>query len=141
VVKEFRHQAGREWTALEAFYLSDQKQASLLAMPRPLRWLYRSWWLLTSLLSKLTSHRRVLLGIALAIAVANLPRAHFQILGSVIGFPRPGALFGTLHGMCGCTACPPTTSAATWSIISVSTIGVMPSCWAMLRARHCRRRS
>src|SRR6186713_2299761 len=96
VVKEFRHQAGREWTALEAFYLSDQKQASLLAMPRPLRWLYRSWWLLTSLLSKLTSHRRVLLGIALAIAVANLPRAHFQILGSVIGFPRPGALFGTL---------------------------------------------
>ena len=96
MVKEFRHQAGREWTALEAFYLSDQKQASLLAMPRPLRWLYRSWWLLTSLLSKLTSHRRVLLGIALAIAVANLPRAHFQILGSVIGFPRPGALFGTL---------------------------------------------
>ena len=95
-IAELRQQAGRAWTGLEAFYLSDEKQASLLAKPWALRWFHRSWWLLTSLLSKLTPNRRVLLALALVIVVSNLPRARFDVFGGEIGFPRPGALFGTV---------------------------------------------
>jgi len=96
LVAEFRHEGGRAWTQLEAFYLSDEQRARLLAMPWVLRWLYRWWCLLTSLLSKLTPNRRVLLAIALIIVVSNLPRAHAEIAGGVIGWPRPSALFGPM---------------------------------------------
>jgi len=96
LVAEYRHQARRGWTQLEAFYLSDEQRARVLAMPWAVRWLYRGWWLLTSLLSKLTPNRRVLLAIALIIVVSNLPRAHVQIGGGAIGWPRPSALFGPM---------------------------------------------
>jgi hypothetical protein len=95
-VAELRHQAGREWTRLEAFYLSDQQRARLLAKPWVLRWPYRWWWLLASLLSKLVPHRRLMLAIALIILVTNLPRAHVEVFGGAMGFPRPGALFGSM---------------------------------------------
>ncbi len=54
---------------LESFYLSDDARARLAAMPAISRWAHRAWWLLTSLLMKLTPARRVLLALGLFMLV------------------------------------------------------------------------
>lgn len=60
-----RHEIGGTLSALERFYLSEEARARLAAMRGPRRWIHRLWWLLKSLLLKLTPPRRVLLALAL----------------------------------------------------------------------------
>jgi serine phosphatase RsbU (regulator of sigma subunit) len=61
----WRREIGASFSGLEAFYLTDANQARLQEMTFISRWLHRFWWLVKSLLMKLTPLRRVLLAIAL----------------------------------------------------------------------------
>ncbi|MBE3135590.1 MAG: hypothetical protein IMZ55_19150, partial [Acidobacteria bacterium] len=67
----FKGTVGRTFADLEAFYLSTHAQARLAGMGLVKRWLFLSWWLLKSLLLKLTPARRVLLALSLLLIVTG----------------------------------------------------------------------
>jgi len=67
----FKGTVGRTFTDLEAFYLSTDAQEQLAGMGVVKRWLVRLWWLLKSLLLKLTPARRVLLALGLVLIVTG----------------------------------------------------------------------
>jgi hypothetical protein len=73
---------------IEAFYLTESDRGRLPEMSTVGRWLHRVWWLLKSLLLKLTPVRRVLLAIALLVLVTGEQRFQFGSKGvtiSVVG--------------------------------------------------------
>jgi len=91
-----RDQMGRTLALLEAFYLSEDERRRLAAMPWLRRWLYRSWWLLSGLLMKLTPTRRVLLAFALVFMASGMREVRFETIGVEIGVPPLGPLLGNI---------------------------------------------
>jgi hypothetical protein len=75
-------------SGLESFYLSQDNQVRLQAMPFVRRWLYRLWWLVEGLLMKLTPIRRVLFVIALVQILVGDQRV--QIGNSSVSFVGVG---------------------------------------------------
>ena len=65
---------GDSFASLESFYLPEEDRKRLAAMRPIRRFLVRTWWLLKSLLLKLTPARRILLALALWILVLGGPR-------------------------------------------------------------------
>jgi hypothetical protein len=61
---DFKRTVRRDWSELKEFYLDHDRKNRLQQMGRLKRWLLMSWWLIKSLLLKLTPVRRVLLSIS-----------------------------------------------------------------------------
>jgi hypothetical protein len=63
----FRKDFTKEYKDLDRFYLNDARRERLQKMPNFKRWFFRFWWLLRSMIFRLTPTRRllVLLGIVL----------------------------------------------------------------------------
>ena len=91
--KGWRGTGGRTFAELEAFYLSTHAKQRLSEMGVVKRWLVLSWWLLKSLLLKLTPARRVLLAISLVLLVTGFQTVSINA-GSRIGLRFP--VFGTI---------------------------------------------
>ena len=70
--KGWKGTVGRTFADLEAFYLSTHAKQRLSEMGVVKRWLVLLWWLLKSLLLKLTPARRVLLAISLILMASGL---------------------------------------------------------------------
>ncbi|MGH2567147.1 MAG: PP2C family protein-serine/threonine phosphatase, partial [Bacteroidota bacterium] len=62
---DLRQSVRRDFRELKEFMLTEERKKQLRAMGRLKRLLYFSWWLLKSLLLKLTPARRILLAVAL----------------------------------------------------------------------------
>jgi hypothetical protein len=71
-----RTRAKRTFGELEEFYLSTGRRQRLANMRRARRWLYLTWWLIKSLILKLTPVRRVLLVVALASMMTRVGASH-----------------------------------------------------------------
>jgi sigma-B regulation protein RsbU (phosphoserine phosphatase) len=71
------HSVRRDLRALYEFYLDEERRARLAQLSRPRRILSATWWLLRSLLHKLTPQRRLFLAIAFGMALSG--RIGFQI--------------------------------------------------------------
>ncbi len=85
--------AGRTFAELKAFYLSTHAKQRLSEMGVVKRWLVLSWWLLKSLLLKLTPARRVLLAISLILLVSGVQTVTVQAGNQVtLRFPVLGTL-------------------------------------------------
>jgi len=75
---------------LEAFYLSDTAKKRLAGMQPVSRFFYRLWWLVKSLLMKLTPARRVLLALSLILLVSGFQRVEFEAFRVTFRFPLIG---------------------------------------------------
>ena len=98
VGSEFRQKGwqgtiGRTFTELEAFYLSTHAKQRLSEMGVVRRWAVFVWWLLKSLLLKLTPARRVMLAISLLLLVTGIQTFSFGE-GTQVSFRFP--LIGTI---------------------------------------------
>jgi len=94
--KGWKGTVGRTFADLEAFYLSTHAKQRLSEMSTVKRWMVLVWWLLKSLLLKLTPARRVLLALSLVLMASGVrgiqvgpgPDAHVNaglpILGIVL---------------------------------------------------------
>jgi hypothetical protein len=72
-----RRVVGDGFSSLESFYLTEEDRKHLAGIGSVRRFFLRSWWLLKSLLLKLTPARRVLLALGLWFLIVGGPR--FQI--------------------------------------------------------------
>ena len=73
-------------SGLEAFYLSEEERRNLAAMSSLRRGPHRGWWLIKSLLMKLTPAQRVLLAVAFIVIAMGVSQDENQglVLGSVL---------------------------------------------------------
>lgn len=62
---DFKRTIRRDFKELKEFMLTDERHKRLEEMGRVKQWLYLSWWLLKSLILKLTPTRRLLLALGL----------------------------------------------------------------------------
>jgi len=85
-----RREIGGTLTRLEAFYLSDDDRRQLAAMTWLRRWIFRSGWLVKSLLMKLSPARRVLLVVALFMIVSGMNQIEVQAVTIGLRFPFLG---------------------------------------------------
>jgi serine phosphatase RsbU (regulator of sigma subunit) len=78
----------RDFKELREFMLTDERRKRLSEMSRVKQWLYIAWWLLKSLILKLTPARRILLliGIVLVLIQANNQgeSQQYHVLGGLI---------------------------------------------------------
>jgi serine phosphatase RsbU (regulator of sigma subunit) len=79
-----RRAIGHTLSSLEAFYLTDDDRRRLAGMPAFRRGLRRTWWLIRSLLLKLTPGRRIML--AIAIWALILGGQHVSFRGGDVDF-------------------------------------------------------
>jgi len=77
---------------IEGFYLTEYDRGRLREMSALGRWLHRVWWLLKSLLLKLTPVRRVLLAIALLVVATGEQRFQFGASGVTISLVGVGEI-------------------------------------------------
>jgi sigma-B regulation protein RsbU (phosphoserine phosphatase) len=84
--------AGRTLTELEAFYLSTHAKQRLSEMHVIQRWAVLLWWLLKSLLLKLTPARRVLLAVSLILLVTGIQTVRFGVNEVSFRFPLIGTI-------------------------------------------------
>ncbi len=84
-----RREIGGTLSELEAFYLSADARQRLGRMPRVRRLLLRLWWLLKSLLMKLTPARRMLLAMSLVLVLSGV-RVEFESFGVSLRLPVTG---------------------------------------------------
>jgi sigma-B regulation protein RsbU (phosphoserine phosphatase) len=86
---------GGSFTSLEAFYLTDEDRRQLAEMRPAKRLLRRTWWLLKSLLLKLTPARRIMLAVALWVLIIGSPHIRFTAsrLNVDIRMPWVASLF------------------------------------------------
>jgi len=75
---------------LEAFYLSDAAKRRLAEMNPVARFFYRLWWLVKSLLMKLTPARRVLLALSFILILSGLQTVQFETSRMTFRFPFIG---------------------------------------------------
>jgi phosphoserine phosphatase RsbU/P len=73
-----KREIGGTLADLEAFYLSAETKKRLARMRPVRRVLHRLWWLVKSLLMKLTPARRVLLALSLILIASGLERVEFD---------------------------------------------------------------
>jgi hypothetical protein len=91
--KGWRGTVGRAFAELEAFYLSTHAKQRLSEMGFVKRWAVLLWWLLKSLLLKLTPVRRVMLAISLILLVTGVQTVSFGDSSQVsFRFPVIGTL-------------------------------------------------
>ena len=87
-----RHEIGGTLAAIETFYLTEDDRRDLARMPWLRRWLHRLWWLVKSLLMKLTPARRVLLALGLLMIVSGLNQVEFQTTSLDLRVPLLGSI-------------------------------------------------
>ena len=90
--KGWQGTAGRAFTELEAFYLSTHAKQRLSEMHVIKRWAVLLWWLLKSLLLKLTPARRVMLAISLVLLVSGIQTVSLEAGRVSFRFPLIGTL-------------------------------------------------
>jgi phosphoserine phosphatase RsbU/P len=90
--KGWQGTAGRTLTELEAFYLSTHAKQRLSEMHVIKRWAVLLWWLLKSLLLKLTPARRVMLAISLVLLASGIQTVSFEAGSVSFRFPLIGTL-------------------------------------------------
>ena len=66
---DFRRTMRRDYSELKELFLDDIRKARLKEMSPLKQWLYTTWWLFKSLLRKLTPARRLLLVVAITLAL------------------------------------------------------------------------
>jgi hypothetical protein len=84
--------AGRTLAELESFYLSTHAKQRLSEMNVVKRWAVLLWWLLKSLLLKLTPARRVMLAVSLVLLVTGIQTVTFGVNQVSFRFPLIGTL-------------------------------------------------
>jgi hypothetical protein len=84
--------AGRTLSELESFYLSTHAKQRLSEMNVVKRWAVLLWWLLKSLLLKLTPARRVMLAASLVLLVTGIQTIRFGVNEVSFRFPLIGTL-------------------------------------------------
>jgi len=87
-----RREIGGTLSGLEAFYLTDDDRRALAAMKGPKRLAHRLWWLLKSLLFRLTPARRVMLAAALITIASGINQIRIQQFTFDFRFQWLGAL-------------------------------------------------
>jgi len=87
-----RREIGGTLSGIEAFYLTDEDRRALAAMKPLKRLAHRVWWLLKSLLFRLTPARRVMLAAALVMIISGVNQIQFQQFIIGVRFPWLGTL-------------------------------------------------
>jgi sigma-B regulation protein RsbU (phosphoserine phosphatase) len=59
----------KEFRGLKEFYIDEEKKKRLNEMPQLKRWIYLNWWLLKSMLMRLTPFRRLVLVVGIVLLV------------------------------------------------------------------------
>jgi len=85
---DFPRTIRRDFKELKEFMLAEERQKRLKEMGRAKQWFYIAWWLLRSLILKLTPARRLLvvLGIVLLVFRSNVGGAdqHYYLIGGLV---------------------------------------------------------